>query len=74
MGQILNPKFIETIHEIKGKTKEDKDREPYELDLYEVNIVGFTTKMVFGKAANIPFGTINDEDKFTLGNECRRVL
>ena len=64
--QLLSPKYIKTIHTI-NTTKEGKPRRPFNLDLFEVNINGFQTYLVYGEPKNIPFGSVTTEDKILMG-------
>jgi len=64
--QLLSPKYIKTIHTI-NTTKEGKPRRPFNLDLFEVNINGFQTYLVYGEPKNLPFGSVTTEDKILMG-------
>jgi len=42
-------------------------KKPYELELYELEIQKFKTKLVYGNAANMPFGTVSNNEKLKMG-------
>lgn len=48
---------------------------PYLVDGCELRLpYGSTTLLVRGRAANTPFGTVNNSDRFSLGQSIRRLL
>lgn len=64
--QLLSPKYIETIHSI-NTTKDGKTRRPFNLDLFEVDIDGFKTYLIYGEPKNLPFGSVTTKDKLIMG-------
>lgn len=48
---------------------------PYAVELVEVSVgTGKKSTLVFGKAANVPFGTVAESDKRTIGESLRRYM
>jgi hypothetical protein len=62
----LNPNFIETLHVIK-QTKSGAPRKPFYLDLFEVEIMGHHTHLVYGAPKNLPFGSVTTAAKKRMG-------
>ena len=49
-------------------------KKPYELELYELEIQKFKTKLVYGNAANMPFGTVSNNEKLKMGGKVKNYL
>lgn len=64
--EYLNPLNKEILYTIL-KTKEGKDRRPFNLELYDVSINGFKTKLIYGEPKNTPFGSVSTKDKIKMG-------
>lgn len=62
----LNPSFIETLYEIK-QTKSGAPRKPFYLDLFEVEILGHHTHLIYGAPKNLPFGSVTTDAKKRMG-------
>lgn len=64
--EYLNPENKEILYTI-SKTKEGKDRRQFNLELYDVSINGFKTKLIYGEPKNTPFGSVSTQDKIKMG-------
>lgn len=71
----VNLKFdnVKTIAEV---TKYNNPNKPYDLIVYQAEIDGFKTQIVYGDADRFgPFGPVSDEkDKTRLGRACRTLF
>lgn len=61
------PEAWRTIHTVERAN-------PFEVEAENVTIAGKTALMVFGTAANIPFGTVSSSDKKNIGRTIAKVL
>ena len=66
----IDKKILYTI----SKTKEGKDRRPFNLELYNVSINGFNTKLIYGEPKNTPFGSVSTEDKIRMGKIIKGIF
>ena len=66
----IDKKILYTI----SKTKEGKDRRPFNLELYDVSINGFNTKLIYGEPKNTPFGSVSTEDKIKMGKIIKGIF
>ena len=66
----LKPKNRKIVHSINLK-KDGSPRRPFHLELFDINVSGFQTKLVYGEPKNTPFGSVTNEDRGLLG---RKVL
>lgn len=55
------------------ETKKDGEerKKPYQVFLYEYHLKSKKVKVVFGQAANKPFDTISESQKFEIGKKCQ---
>ena len=68
LNKILN------IYSLKS-TKDGKLRsKPYDLELFDLKIGNFKTKLVYGNAANMPFGTVSNIEKKKMGSKLKSYL
>ena len=64
--EFLKPTKRKILYTI-SKTKDGKDRRPFNLELYDVSINGFNTKLLYGEPKNTPFGSVSTDDKRKMG-------
>ncbi|MCX2718921.1 hypothetical protein [Lentiprolixibacter aurantiacus] len=67
---LLNSKKVETLHTITHKKDGTLRTKPYDLELYEVEIHGFNTYLVYGESKNTPMGSVSTQDKILMGEKC----
>lgn len=60
-------KIDKPIYSLTNKLDGTPRSKPYDLELYELSIGDFKTNLVYGDAANTPFGTISNEEKEKMG-------
>lgn len=65
---------ISNVYSLKN-TKDGKLRsKPYDLELFDLEIGSFKTKLVYGNAANMPFGTVSSIEKKKMGSKLKSYL
>ena len=67
-------KVDEPIYSLNNKLDGTPRSKPYDLEHYELSLGDFKTNLVYGDAANMPFGTISNEEKVKMGKVVLKTL
>jgi hypothetical protein len=67
-------KVEQPIYSLNNKLDGTPRSKPYDLEHYELSIGDFKTNLVYGDAANMPFGTISNQEKVKMGRAVLKTL